>query len=120
MDVKSAAELQRGVCQPCEGGVEPCELSLVKQQLAQLPGWTLAEPGSLIRREWKFSDFVQAMQFLVGVAMLAEREQHHPDLHLEGYRKVRIELTTHAIGGLSENDFILAAKIDTLDRSSGG
>jgi 4a-hydroxytetrahydrobiopterin dehydratase len=119
MDVKSAGELQRGVCQPCEGGLEPCGLSLARQQLDQLPGWKLTDKGDRIRRDWKFSDFGQAMQFLVGVAMLAEREQHHPDLHLEGYRQVGIELTTHAIGGLSENDFIVAAKIDALDRSPG-
>lgn len=119
MDVKSSAELQRGVCQPCEGGVEPCEISLARQQLAQLPGWKLTDSQDRIRRDWKFSDFGHAMQFLVGVALLAEREQHHPDLHLEGYRQVWIELTTHAIGGLSENDFILAAKIDALDDRRG-
>ncbi|MEM1070565.1 MAG: 4a-hydroxytetrahydrobiopterin dehydratase, partial [Planctomycetota bacterium] len=58
--------------------------------------------------------FVEAMKILHQVADVAEAEQHHPDLHLTGYRKVRIDLTTHAIGGLSENDFIVAAKIDEM------
>lgn len=99
-------------CLPCEGGVaawtrEACEL-----QLHALPGWSLTADGQRIARRWKAKHFQAAMEFFRAVAELAEAEQHHPDLHLTGYRNLVIEIWTHAIGGLSENDFILAAKID--------
>lgn len=83
-------------------------------QVAQLPGWRLTHEGTRIRRDWNLADFRSAIRMLNNVAALAEREQHHPDLHLEGYRTAWIEIFTHAIGGLSENDFILAAKIDAI------
>ncbi|MFM7244792.1 MAG: 4a-hydroxytetrahydrobiopterin dehydratase [Planctomycetaceae bacterium] len=83
-------------------------------QVTQLPGWRLTHEGTRIRRDWKLADFRSAIKMLNNVAALAEREQHHPDLHLEGYRTAWIEIFTHAIGGLSENDFILAAKIDAI------
>ena len=82
--------------------------------LKDLPGWRLTEDGQRIRREWVAKNFLAAMDFFNRVAELAEDEGHHPDLHLVGYRHVAIELWTHAIGGLSENDFITAAKIDLL------
>ena len=85
-----------------------------ERQVAQLPGWRLTHDGARIRRDWTVSDFRSAIKMLNNVGALAEREQHHPDLHLEGYRKVWIEIFTHAIGGLSENDFILAAKINAI------
>jgi 4a-hydroxytetrahydrobiopterin dehydratase len=83
-------------------------------QVARLPGWRLTCDATRIRRDWTLSDFRSAIKMLNNVAALAEREQHHPDLHLEGYRRVWIEIHTHAIGGLSENDFVLAAKIDGI------
>jgi 4a-hydroxytetrahydrobiopterin dehydratase len=67
-----------------------------------------------IRREWRVKDFLTALDFFRQVGEVAEAEGHHPDLHLSGYRNVAIELWTHAVGGLTENDFILAAKIDQL------
>ena len=82
--------------------------------LKDLPGWRLTEDGQRIRRAWVAKNFLAAMEFFNRVAELAEAEGHHPDLHLVGYRHVDIELWTHAIGGLSENDFISAAKIDQL------
>jgi 4a-hydroxytetrahydrobiopterin dehydratase len=82
--------------------------------LQAIPQWSLAESGTAIYRTVTCKHFVAAMKLLNEIAELAEAEQHHPDLHLTGYRKVRIDLTTHAIGGLSENDFIVAAKIDPL------
>jgi 4a-hydroxytetrahydrobiopterin dehydratase len=88
-------------------------------QVAELPGWRLTHDGTRIRRDWRFRDFRSAVKFLNNVAALAEREAHHPDLHLEGYRDAWVEIFTHAIGGLSENDFILAAKIDVLAPASG-
>lgn len=107
-------ELQRKKCQPCEGGVPPLSATQIAQLLPAVPGWRLAANGKAIRREWKMRDFPAAMQFFNKVADLAEAEGHHPDLHLTGYRHVAVEIFTHAIDGLSENDFILAAKIDAL------
>jgi 4a-hydroxytetrahydrobiopterin dehydratase len=101
-------------CLPCEGGVAAYSLAEAEAQVARLPGWQLTHEGTRIRRDWTLSDFRSAIKMLNNVAALAEREQHHPDLHLEGYRKAWIEICTHAIGGLSENDFILAAKIDAI------
>ena len=101
-------------CAPCEGGVEPIALPDAQAQLKNLSGWELTHGGQRIRKEWVVKNFLAGLDFFNRVAQLAEAEGHHPDLHLSGYRNVAIELWTHAIGGLSENDFILAAKIDEL------
>ncbi|MGI6416213.1 MAG: 4a-hydroxytetrahydrobiopterin dehydratase [Thermoguttaceae bacterium] len=85
-----------------------------REQLGILAGWRLTDDGQRIRKDWETKDFRAGMDFLNRVAALAEQEGHHPDMHLEGYRHVWIAIWTHAIGGLSENDFILAAKIDRL------
>jgi len=110
----SAAELTAKKCTACEGDTPALTLDEVNDRLAAVPEWKLADDGKLIRRKYKFKDFVSAMAFLQKVGELAEQEQHHPDLHLTGYKNAAVELTTHAIGGLSENDFIVAAKIDQL------
>ncbi len=114
MQAQSAEELVRKKCLPCEGGVEPCPLDVAQQQLANLPGWSLTHDGQRIRKDWKVKNFMAGMEFFSRCAVIAEEDGHHPDLHIEGYRNVSVELWTHAIGGLSENDFILAAKIDLL------
>jgi 4a-hydroxytetrahydrobiopterin dehydratase len=114
MQIQTAEQLTKGKCKPCEGGVDPCTLEESQQQLAKLPGWRLTHDGQRIRKDWIVKNFMAGMRFFEKVAKVAEDDGHHPDLHLEGYRKVWIELWTHAIGGLSENDFILAAKIDAL------
>jgi 4a-hydroxytetrahydrobiopterin dehydratase len=114
MKVQEHSELAQKKCVPCEGGVEPCSLPQSKRQLDNLPGWQLTHEGQRIRKQWVVKNFMAGMRFFERVAQLAEEEGHHPDLHLEGYRNVAIEIWTHAIGGLSENDFILAAKIDEL------
>lgn len=101
-------------CLPCEGGVPKMTTAEAKKQLKQLSGWMLTEDKLRIRKTWVVKNFMAAMNFFNHVACVAECEGHHPDLHLEGYRSVAIEIYTHAIGGLSENDFILAAKIDRL------
>jgi 4a-hydroxytetrahydrobiopterin dehydratase len=82
--------------------------------LLELPGWSLGVEGNSIRREWTVRNFMAGIDFFKQVAALAEEEGHHTDLHMVGYRRLAIDLTTHAIGGLSENDFILAAKIDEI------
>ena len=112
MQVHSASQLTAKKCKPCEGGVEPCSVEFAKSQLDSLKDWDLSDDGHMISRRWKLKNFVQAMKLVNAAAEVAEAEQHHPDLHLTGYRNVQIDLTTHAIGGLSENDFIVAAKID--------
>ncbi|GIW99858.1 MAG: 4a-hydroxytetrahydrobiopterin dehydratase [Pirellulaceae bacterium] len=117
MDVQSATELTTKKCKPCEGGVEPCTLDEAREQLRQLEGWELSEDGKWIAKTWRVKNFAEAMRLLNAVAEVAEEDGHHPDLHLTGFRNVRIELTTHAIKGLSENDFILAAKIDQVAKT---
>lgn len=114
MDIQTADDLARKKCQPCEGGVDPVSKDEALQQLTRLAGWRLASDGKRIRKDWTVKNFMAGLAFFNRVAEVAETDGHHPDLHLEGYRKVWIELWTHAIGGLSENDFILAAKIDQL------
>ena len=110
----STDQLTAKKCLPCEGGVAKYTPDEAVAQLGELSGWSLIRNGQRIRKEWVVVNFMAAMEFFNRVADLAEREGHHPDLHLEGYRNVWIEIWTHAIGGLSENDFILAAKIDLL------
>ena len=100
-------------CKPCEGGVSPLPLSAAQALLQDVKGWELVD-GKAIRKTVKCSDFLGAVALIQKIAPIAEAEDHHPDLHLTGYRKLTIELSTHAIGGLSENDLILAAKIDQL------
>ena len=115
---ETADSLKRKKCVPCEGGVPQVPKDEAVRLLADLADWHLTDDGIRIRREWVVRDFMAAIDFFGRVAELAESEGHHPDLHLVGYRNVAIELWTHAIGGLSENDFIVAAKIDDLPVSS--
>lgn len=114
MEPQAVEQLIAKKCQPCEGGVQPYTLEEANKQLANLDGWQLTHDGRRIRKDWKVKHFVDGMSFFNKVAEIAEDDRHHPDLHIEGYRNVTIEIWTHAIGGLSENDFILAAKIDQL------
>ncbi len=114
MQIQTSEQLVAKKCKPCEGGVDPFPLDEAKEQLNKLNGWRLTHDGQRIRKDWTVKNFMAGMSFFDKVAKIAEDDGHHPDLHLEGYRNVSIELWTHAIGGLSENDFILAAKIDQL------
>jgi len=114
MQTQSASELVQKKCKPCEGGIEPVSPDEATRQLERLSGWKLSPNAKAIRKEWVAKDFMTAIHFFNSVAKIAEADDHHPDLHLSGYRNVAIELSTHAIKGLSENDFILAAKIDQI------
>lgn len=114
MQTQTVEELTHKKCVPCEGGVPKYSLEESQAQLKTLNGWRLTHDGERIRKDWTVKHFMAGIDFFNAVAKLAEDDGHHPDLHLEGYRKLWIELWTHAIGGLSENDFILAAKIDQL------
>ena len=110
----TAEELTSKKCVPCEGGVPKLTPTETEEYRKSTPDWKVVHNGERIRREWVVKHFRAGMEFFNAVAELAEAEGHHPDLHLVGYRNVAIEIWTHAIGGLSENDFILAAKIDKL------
>jgi 4a-hydroxytetrahydrobiopterin dehydratase len=110
----TSTELTQKHCVPCEGGVAALDEAQVSEHLKAVPNWRLCGDGKRIRREWRVKDFVTALDFFQRIAVIAEQEDHHPDLHLTGYRNVAIEMSTHALGGLSENDFILAARIDQL------
>jgi 4a-hydroxytetrahydrobiopterin dehydratase len=118
MSVLTAEELTQKKCVPCEGGVPKLTEAEVDALLVNLPGWSKSEGGQRIKREWRVKHFMAAIDFFNKVAALAEDEGHHPDLHVVGYRNVTVEIWTHAIGGLSENDFILAAKVDEIPISS--
>jgi 4a-hydroxytetrahydrobiopterin dehydratase len=100
-------------CVPCRGGIPPLTEPAAKELLARTPGWALAENGARLQRRFEFRDFVAAMEFVNRVAGIAEQEGHHPDIAIH-WNKVDLVLWTHKIGGLHENDFILAAKINRL------
>ena len=87
----------------------------VLKRMESLPGWEVNFEEERLVRSWKMRDFATAMQFLNQVAEIAEQLGHHPDLHLERYRHVRIEIWTHAVGGLTEKDFLLASHINGLE-----
>jgi 4a-hydroxytetrahydrobiopterin dehydratase len=98
-------------CKPCEGGTAPYTAAQTKDMLRQLKGW-IVEDGKLVK-VYPFTNYYQTMAFVNALAWVSHREDHHPDLAV-GYNKCRVEYSTHAIGGLSENDFICAAKCDAL------
>lgn len=107
-------QLKNKKCVPCESGGQPLstlEVDSFREQLNE--EWEVVEKGKKLKRRFTFTDFAEALAFINQVAKLAEAEGHHPDLHLF-YNLLDVELWTHAVDGLSENDFILAAKIDDL------
>lgn len=104
-------ELAKGRCKPCEGGVAPYDAAAAQAMLKQLKGWTIEE-GRLVK-SYRFPNYYQTMAFVNALAWISHREDHHPDLAV-GFNQCRVVYCTHAIGGLSENDFICAAKCDAL------
>jgi 4a-hydroxytetrahydrobiopterin dehydratase len=100
-------------CKPCEGGISPLDERQSFKHLDQLPGWELAEDKSNIVRTIRFKDFLETISFINAMAYMSEQQGHHPDFSA-GYNYCEVRYTTHAIGGLSENDFICAAKINKL------
>ena len=106
-------ELSKKRCIPCEGNVPPLTRPEAETLLAELQGWKLDDDAREIKKQYTFKDFDETMKFVNEIAKIAEEEAHHPDLDVS-YGKLGVELTTHAIGGLSENDFILASKIDRI------
>jgi len=101
-------------CLPCEGGIKPLDAVTAGAMFKQLhPEWRLIEDGKALARDLRFPDFHRTMSFVNALAHVANTEDHHPDLQV-GYNYCRIRFSTHAIGGLSDNDFICAAKADAL------
>jgi 4a-hydroxytetrahydrobiopterin dehydratase len=115
MATATANDLAKKRCAACEGDVKALSRDQSQRFLAEMPAWKLTADGKRIRREWRVKDFEAGLDFFNRIGKIAEEENHHPDLHLTGYRDVAVEISTHSISGLSENDFILAAKIDQLD-----
>ncbi len=108
------SELSERRCRPCEGGIEPLSLARAQELRAQLHAdWSLDTTGKRIAREWQFRNCHRTMSFVNAVAHIANTEDHHPDMEVS-YGVCRLTFTTHAIAGLSENDFICAAKVDQL------
>ena len=103
-------------CVPCEGGTPPLREEEARQHLKNLPDWSLTADKKSIQAQYEMKNFVAAVELIRQIAEVAEAENHHPDIHLTGYRKLRVDLSTHAAGGLTENDFILAAKISRLPK----
>ena len=101
-------------CRPCEGIGKVLMSGQAGEFLKETPGWQISADGKMISREWIIKNFITAVDFINKIAQVAENENHHPDIHLTGYRRLRVDLSTHALGGLSENDFIVAAKINQL------
>lgn len=105
-------DLKHKKCVPCEGGVKPLTEDEYGAYLRQeLTGWVAVDEKK-IEKDYTFKNFQQALDFVSKVGQIAEEEGHHPDIFLHNWNKVKLTLTTFAIGGLSENDFILASKID--------
>ncbi len=107
-------ELKKKKCVPCEGGLTPMNRDEFAKYLEQVQGWSVIDKDTKIEREFEFRDFKKALDFVNAVGEVAEEEGHHPNIYIHSWNKVKITLYTHAIEGLSENDFILAAKIDAL------
>ena len=104
-------------CVPCEGGTAPLQSAQIKEYLQALSGWRVEEEKQLVK-EYRGKDFAEALAFVDASGKIAETEGHHPDINLHSWNKVTLTLSTHAIGGLSINDFILAAKIDEMKRKN--
>jgi 4a-hydroxytetrahydrobiopterin dehydratase len=108
------SELAARKCKPCEGGIAPLTRTAAEELLGQISsGWALSEDGRAIGRKFSFRDFYRTMSFVNALAHIANIEDHHPDLEV-GYNYCRVTFTTHAIRGLSENDFVCAAKVDLI------
>lgn len=110
---KDGTDLARQRCVPCEGGVERLAREQAERLLAQAQGWSLNKDAGEISRTYEFKNYYETMAFVNALAWIAHREDHHPDIEV-GYKRCHVRYSTHAIGGLSHNDFICAAKINRL------
>uniref|UniRef100_A0A5B6ZMZ3 4a-hydroxytetrahydrobiopterin dehydratase n=1 Tax=Davidia involucrata TaxID=16924 RepID=A0A5B6ZMZ3_DAVIN len=111
------SDLSTKKCVPCNSkDMRPMTEQAANDLIPQVPEWNLVNEGSTLKlhRSWKVKSFAKGLEFFQVVADVAEAEGHHPDLHLVGWNNVKIDIWTHSVGGLTENDFILAAKINGL------
>src|SRR5687767_15465408 len=110
----ATSSLAKQKCKACEGGVGKLPDAEVNAMLPHVPGWSrTAAPGGEIAKTFKFQNYYETMAFVNAVAWVSHREDHHPDLEV-GYNKCTVRYSTHSVGGLSENDFICAAKVESL------
>jgi len=110
------SEFAQRQCKPCEGGVEPMDKAQAENALGELANaWSLADDAQSITGEFEFKNYYQTQAFVNAVAWIAHCQDHHPDITF-GYKNCSIMFTTHAIGGLSDNDFICAARVDQLQQ----
>lgn len=107
----AVCDLAKGKCKPCEGEIPPLGDAEIAEMMRQLDGWS--RNGQVIAKTWRFKNYYETMAFVNASAWISHREDHHPDLQV-GYNQCTASYTTHAIGGLSENDFVCAAKLDAL------
>ncbi len=114
MTIKTKERLAQKKCQPYEDNESPLSRDDFWAYLREIPDWHVTGNDKGLFREFQMKNFSSAIDFIKDVAEVAEAEGHHPDIHLTNYRKLRVDFTTHAVGGLSDNDFIMAAKIDEL------
>lgn len=109
-------DLSHGRCEPCGEASAALSAEEIRALLDEVPGWEVQREGGMTRlgRTMAFRDFREALAFVNRVGEIAELEGHHPDIHIEGWNKVRLQVYTHSIGGLHRNDFVLAAKVNRL------
>lgn len=107
------SDLKERHCKPCEGGVDPMARDQAEALIGQVSGWRLADDAKSISRRFEFKGFYKTVAFINALAWVANREDHHPDFYA-GYNYCEVKFTTHAVDGLSENDFICAAKVNAL------
>ncbi|MBF0503808.1 MAG: 4a-hydroxytetrahydrobiopterin dehydratase [Candidatus Omnitrophica bacterium] len=107
-------DLTKKKCIPCEGIGKAYTSLEAQERLGEIPFWALGEDDQSIERKYVLKNFVAAVNLINKIKDIAEDEMHHPDLHLTGFRNLKVVLYTHALGGVTENDFIVAAKINQL------
>ena len=107
-------QLTKKKCVPCEGIGRAYTLEETRLRLNEIPGWVLGMDGKSIERSFTLKNFVACVDFINKIKDIAEDQMHHPDLHLTGYKNLKVVLYTHALGGVTENDLIVAAKINNL------
>ena len=111
MSAPAVCDLARGHCKPCEGGMPPLDAAAIEARLGQLQGWAILE--GCLAKTFEFKNYYETMAFVNAAAWISHREDHHPDMEVS-YKRCTLRYITHAIGGLSDNDFICAAKLDAL------
>ena len=110
------SNLAAQTCKPCTGDTPRLDVDAIQRLLPQIPNWRLSDDGKRLVKNWRVLDFSAGLDFFRRIGDVADAEDHHPDLHLTNYRDVTVELWTHAAGGLTDNDFIMAAKLNGLEQ----